>query len=68
MSEKGWIHRDAFADDALTADTVGRAAMQDEFVTNTKIEDSTITAAKFAARATEAGYYGIHHYGRCYYG
>ena len=68
MPEKGWISKHAFEDNALSADTTGRAAMEDGFITNAKIADSTITAAKLAARAALAGYYGIHNYGQCYYG
>lgn len=67
MADKGWIHKDAFQDDALSADSTGRLAMEDGFLTNAKVADSTLTAAKFAAKATAVGHYGIALYGRAYY-
>jgi len=67
-AEKGWIHRFAFEDEALSAETVGRAAMQDSYITNAKINNGEITAGKLAPKAAAAGYYGISTYGNCYYG
>ena len=49
MAEKGWIHKFAFQDDALSADTVGRAAMQDNYIQRGKIEDGAITISKLDA-------------------
>lgn len=46
MAVKGWIHKFAFQDDALSADTTGRAAMQDGFVNGAKIEDHAVTVDK----------------------
>ena len=68
MAEKGWIHRDAFQDNALSSDTGGRAAMQDGYVQNDKIEDATITITKLAAGTLLTGQYGISIYGTGVYG
>ena len=68
MAEKGWIHVFAFQDNALSAETIGRAAMQDGFLTNEKIADTQITATKFASGTVLAtGVYGTSTYGACYY-
>ena len=49
MPAHGWINKFAFEDNALTADTLGRAAMQDGYITTAKIEDSTITIGKLGS-------------------
>ena len=49
MAEKGWIPKWAFEDNALSADTVGRAAMQDGYIQNAKIADATIEVDKLSA-------------------
>jgi len=49
LAEKGWIHKFAFQNDALSADTVGREAMQDGYVTGTKIASATIEVANLSA-------------------
>lgn len=48
MANQGWIHKFAFENDALSADTVGRQAMQDEFVTNAKIAVATIEVSRLS--------------------
>lgn len=48
MADKGWIGPYAFENDALSANTLGRSAMADGFLTNAKIAESTITLAKMA--------------------
>ena len=49
MAVKGWIHRYAFEDNALSADTVGRDAMQDGYVTGAKIALATIDVSNLSA-------------------
>ncbi len=48
MALKGWIHKFAFQDDALSADTDGRAAMQDGYVTGAKIASATIDVSNLS--------------------
>ena len=68
MADKGWVHKFALENDCLAADTVGRQAMADSFLTNDKIADSQITATKFASGTVLAtGVYGTSTYGACYY-
>lgn len=68
IAEKGWIHKFAFQDNALAADTDGRAAMEDGFLTNAKIADTQITAAKMASGAFITGIYGTALYDTHLYG
>lgn len=74
----GWISKWAFEENALAADAIGRAAMEDEFIQNAKLADgavgatakmadSIITAAKFTGQANLAGYYGAGNYGYTVY-
>lgn len=49
MAVKGWIHKYAFENDALSADADGRLAMADGFLTNAKIADAQITIDKMAS-------------------
>ncbi len=44
MAEKGWIHKYAFENNALSADAEGRKAMQDGYLTTEKIA-ATVRAA-----------------------
>ncbi len=68
MAEKGWLHKFAFQDGALSADTEGRVAMADSFLTNDKIADSQITAVKLASgKILSTGVYGTSTYGASYY-
>lgn len=68
MAEKGWIHKFAFENDALSADTVGRQAMADSFLTNEKIAASQITFSKLAnGKVLATGVYDTSVYGGCYY-
>jgi len=74
MATNGWISVYALQDGALSADTLGRAVMADEFVNNAKladdavgatakIADGIITAAKFTNQANMCGYYGYANWG-----
>mgnify|MGYP001559086482 CR=1 FL=1 len=68
MADKGWIHKFAFENNALSADTDGRAAMQDSYIQNAKIADSQITATKLASgNVLATGVYGSSRYGNCVY-
>ena len=49
MPTGGWITKYAFADNALSADTDGRAAMEDGYLTNVKLADATIDVAKLSS-------------------
>ena len=68
MALEGWIHKFAMQDDALAADTIGRAAMEDSFITNAKIADLQITVGKFASGTLITGLYGTGVYGTSIYG
>lgn len=68
MAEKGWIHKFAFENEALSADTVGRQAMADGYLQNDKIATATITAAKMASGALITGIFGTAIYGTSIYG
>lgn len=69
MATQGWIHKFAFQDNALSADTEGRTAMEDLFLTNAKIANSQITATKLASGSVLAtGVYGSSRYGSAVYG
>lgn len=68
MAVNGWIHKYAFEDNALSADTTGRAAMEDGYIQNAKIADSTITPAKTSSGFFIAGIYGVGLYGTVTYG
>lgn len=68
MAERGWIHKFAFEDDALSADTDGRSAMQDSYLQNAKVQDGTLTAVKTATSFFLTGVYGIGTYGTSTYG
>lgn len=67
MVEKGWIHRFAFENNALSADSDGRSAMQDGFLVNDKIATGTITAVKLASNVLYTGTYGSSRYGAAVY-
>ena len=68
MAEKGWITVYALEDNALSANTLGRAAMQDGFLTNAKIADTQITAGKFASgKVLSTGVYDGSTYGIYFY-
>ena len=49
MPAHGWINKFAFEDNALTADALGRAAMEDGYIQNQKVEDGTLTVAKLSS-------------------
>lgn len=69
MATKGWIHKFAFENDALSADTTGRQAMADSFLTNEKIANSQITAIKLASGSVlVTGVYGASRYGSAVFG
>ena len=68
MPTGGWISVHAYQDDSLEANANGRAAMQDGYIVNAKINDATITAAKLASGVGFAGYYGLSTYGNAFYG
>jgi len=69
MAEKGWLSKYAFQNEALAKDSVGRSAMEDQFVNTAKIEDGAITLAKFnSALILYTGVYGYSHYGSAVYG
>lgn len=68
MADEGWVSPQAFKNDALSADTTGRSAMQDGFVVNAKVADSTLTATKFyAGTILQTGVYGTSRYGNAVY-
>lgn len=68
MADKGWISKHALQNDALSADTEGRSAVEDGFLTNAKIAADQITASKLASgKVLVAGVYGVSTYGYCYY-
>jgi len=69
MADKGWISKYAFQNNALTADDIGRLAMQDGYLINDKIADSQITPAKMASAALTfyTGVYAYAEYGRAVY-
>lgn len=67
-TETGWIHKFAFVANALATDATGRQAMQDGYIENAKIADTTITAAKMASGALITGIYGTAIYGTSIYG
>ena len=48
MPGAGWISKWAFEDNALAADTDGRAAMEDGYITGAKIADATIDIGKLS--------------------
>ena len=75
--ETGWLSRWAFMMNALSADAVGRQAIEDAFFAATaamraKFADEFINAAKLATDATTVtkfhiGIYGLSEYGRSVY-
>ena len=67
--EIGWIGKYAFQNGGLAADSVGREAVADGYLTNQMIANGQITAAKLAGGTVLAtGVYGVSVYGSCYYG
>ncbi len=66
--ETGWIHKFAFQNSALSADTVGREAMEDQYLQNAKIADATITPTKVASGFFITGIYGVGLYDTAVYG
>ena len=69
MATGGWIGEYAFQDGALSANTLGRAAMAADFVQTSHIADSQITFAKLAsAQMLYTGAYEYAEYGRAVYG
>ncbi len=84
MADKGWIHKFAFENGALSNDEVGRSAMADGFlsadtsgrakladglVNTAKLADGSVTLAKISSsKLLATGSYGISEYGRSVYG
>ncbi len=84
MPTNGWISKNAFQDNALAADDLGRAAMEDGyfaataamrakfangFVDTAQINDGAVTLAKLtSAKILYTGVYGYGEYGRAVYG
>jgi len=66
--ETGWVGKYAFQNAGLSADSVGREAVEDGYLTNEKIADSQITATKLASGSILAtGVYGSSRYGNAVY-
>lgn len=66
--ETGWVNKFAHEANDLSADTTGRQAMQDGYVVNAKVADSTLTATKFyAGTILQTGVYGTSRYGNAVY-
>ena len=66
--EQGWVTKWAYEEDSLSADTLGRLAMEDGYLQNAKIANSTITATKVTSGFFVTGIYGIGIYGTATYG
>ena len=49
MADEGWISTYALQNNVLSADTLGRQAMQDGYITAAKISDGVITVDKLDA-------------------
>jgi len=66
--DQGWISKQALKNDALSADSEGRSAMEDGFLTNAKIAADQITASKLSSgKVLSAIVYGVTKYGSHYY-
>ena len=69
MATGGWISAYAFQDGALSADTLGRAAMAANFLQTTHVADAQITYAKLASAAMlHVGVYNLDFYDMAVYG
>ena len=62
MATGGWISKNAFQDGAFAADSIGRAAMEDGFITAAKIASNVLTAI------SHIGVYDLDFYGMAVYG